>query len=355
MKVLKSELNFIDWYSKFANNKNLMNDKIQFIGKAETKEVYVINDTGTSILYTLISKDIEKDFISVYPVNEFTSILSGIKDDVEIELIDNTIKFGKSKYEFPIFDVIGSDFNHYKDQIEQAEVTFTLDKISMFSELGYFVGAVEDNLNGVIHYSGHYLASNQKKATAIFNRNSENVIPEGFGIAYDVFNFLTSLKIEEIGIKEFDDFYSFKINNTVFVLRKSKNLRLPNLLDADKKSRYNNELSIEFDKAEMKNILNRIKIISKDNIDTRLFFTCKENELVIESKDGKYAVENLSVVYSKELEEFSFILSTEWVLKIINCITSKSLKMMCSLENKVINFVGDDTNKLYIHNIFRRD
>lgn len=354
----KQEFNFLDWYCFFANTKGELNNKLQIKGSKEKNEVMFALDTGVNILYTPIKKEVEEDFIYILPLVEFSSILKGVKDDVEIIIKDNALIFGKSKYEFPVLEYTTppTQVEVYNDQIEKENISFFLNKLSFFSDMKDFTGEEEKNFNYVCSYSDYYTTSRfSPPLVLLYKREKANNIPNGFAITSFVSNFISSLKIDELGIKDFEDYYSFTINNTYFVVAKQDKCYLPDLTTEEQRQKFENKYKIVVDKSKIKEVLNRLKIVTKNNIDTRIYLSVSKGELTIESKDNGYAVEKFEVEYDNELENYYVILSAEWLSKIINSLSGEKIEINCEPMCKCLKILGDDKNKVFVYVRYKYD
>lgn len=360
MKFKKSELSCLDWYVPFVTNKGEMTSKLQIVGSKEKNEVDLILNADVQILFTTFNKEVTEDFHYVYPMQEIVSLIKGIRDeDSEIEFIDNSISFNKSKYEFSVFDFYKSNIDEFKNQFNSKDYDFTFRGIEHFNNMKDFLGSEEDGCNVIVAYDNYLFATNKSPAFCFVNSENDSTDYNGFYFNGLVSKFLSSLKVDSISIKNDEERYFFKIGNTVFVISKGKSEnKIPNFRDEKYKQFYDNPYVCSFDKNELKSALSRIKIVSSKNVNTRIFLSFKNNELLIESKDDGYAIERINASYDSELEDHFIILSTDWFSVIVNKIAGDTVKMYCTnsknpAEAKTVKLTGETDNTIYLHTLYK--
>jgi DNA polymerase III sliding clamp (beta) subunit (PCNA family) len=138
---------------------------------------------------------------------------------------------------------------------------------------------------------------------------------------------MMGLKEKEINI--YDSFYSCKINST-YILILDKEYILPNMFEEGILGLYEHDFKFEVSKNELKTILERMKIVARNNKEGRIFIELKEDKVVVKNTDSQLASENIKAIVDKELIDVCFPVPVNYLSSIIGQLSGNTIRCYCT-------------------------
>ncbi len=338
MFLTKKELGFLELYAVCTDQKSSIGKNFQ-LEKIDDTTVRFSQVTDNIILFTDVKTNSGDKFCFNYPTASIVQFLKTCSDDDKIEFIDNAIKLSNNaeyKFESTEYDISSTKeiFENVKNSFEDnSKVKIVeLDKINSIKN---YIGN-EKGLDTVALMNNYFVASNRYDATACIK--TSNSIIENFFLSKISSQLVNSFKIKEAEFVNEEDKYTFKIGNT-FIIIPSQEYIIPNIFDAEFKQYYDFTTKLVVKKNDLLFALNRINIFARENINSRIFFTLKEKEIVIESKDRGYAVEKVEAIIDGDLVNHYIIVSSNYLINAVNLINTDNIimKIQPSKEASVIS------------------
>jgi hypothetical protein len=348
MILTKRDLGFLNLYASCVDSKNVIgkNFRIESLnGKIRFSQV-----TDNSVLFTDIEFNSSDKFNYNYPTQAITQFLKTCKDDDRIEFIDNAIKMSNNaEYKFESIEYTTSFTNEMFDEIISnfnSKEKITVNDLSKINLIKNYIGH-ETGVDAVALINNHFIATDKRTATSCIKTNNNNI--DNLFISNTCAQILTSNKFQEVNFLIEEDKYIFKIENTFIVMSKEEYI-IPDLFTDEIKQYYNFGTKLKVNRTEILFALNRINIFAKENINSRIFFTLKENEVVIESKDKGYAIEKINAVVDAELSGHYNILSSSNLINAVNLINTENIiiKMMPSKESNVVSVFPEGNEDMFV-------
>jgi hypothetical protein len=359
MNFIKEELSVLDLYASVSDTKNFLYDKFCMYFNKEKNVVELFQNTSYCILLTRFEKDLSKlnkSFKIVGVSGQLNSLIKLTPKDSIIDINEIDIRFGKSKYELPKFDYDISTLNFLVDNvIDKPKDNFKLSDIDKFNDIKNFVGNEELDVFGL--FDSYFVASNRTDFTGAIktdNKFSDNAkfFPR---ILATISNYFS---LKELDIHSFSDdnlnYTYVKINNT-YVFFTEKDYILENIFKEEIKELYWHKTFVECDRLKFFEALQRICVVAQNNIFNRIFITIDNNFIKMESKDGSYAYEELECTdVSKELNNYTFIVSANNLRLMVSLLTGNIIKILCenNSDSVAITILDENENKFFIHNLY---
>jgi hypothetical protein len=346
--LTKKDLGILNLYASCADSRHPIgkNFRIESLnGKIRFSQV-----TDNSILFTDLDFNSDNKFNYNYPTQAITQFLKTCGDDDKIEFIDNAIKMSNNaEYKFESIDYTTSFTNEMFDEVVSNFNSKEKLTVKDLNKINYIKGYIGNDagVDAVALINSHFIATDKRTATACIKTENKNA--DNFFMSNICTQILTANKFQEVNFLIEEDKYIFKIEDTFVVLSKEKYI-IPDLFTEEIKSCYNFENKVKVNQSEILLALNRINIFAKENINNRIFFTLKENEIVIESKDKGYAIEKVNAVIDTELINHYHILSATNLINAISLINTNDIiiKIMPSKESNVISVFPAEHEDMFV-------
>jgi hypothetical protein len=348
MIFTKKDLEFLNLYSLCVDQKSEIGKSFQI--KKEGDNIRFCQVTDSVVLFTNL-KDIKQgeNFCFNYPTNSIIQLVNTCGDNEQIEFIKNTVKIGKnSNYSFEEIDYdISSMENLFNQVYDKTNIVIKdLEKTNVIKSYT----SNEKGLDIIALINNYFVASNRSDVTGTIK--TSNKYDNTFFLSKLTVNIINTFKLKEIAIMDIGDNYVFKIDNTTVIVQKQECI-IPNIFEDKWKKYYLFDDKIIVNKNDLLLALNRINIISKENVNTRIFFTCKENEIIIESKDKGFAAEKVNAKIDKNLIDHYIIVSSNYLINSIGLIESDEviIKMQPDKNANTISIWQQNEERFFIHTL----
>ncbi len=341
------DLNFLELYSVCVDQKSIIGKNFQ-IERIDDNIIRFSQVTDNVVLFTDLDIKTENNFSYNYPTSSIVQFLKTCQEDEKIELLDNGLKLNKAEYNFESIEYNSSSmkdtFNTIKTNfINNSKVKIVdLEKINNIKN---YVG-VEKGLDVVALINNYFVASNRYDATACIKTINKS---DNFFLSKMCSQLISSFKIKEANFLLEEDKSIFKIGDTFVIIPKQEYI-IPDIFTEEFKSYYNFSTKTIVKKVDLLFALNRINIISRENINSRIFFTFKENKIIIESKDKGYAVEEVDAIVDKELVDHYVILSSNYLINATSLINTENLiiKVLPDKNSNVISVFPQGHEDMFV-------
>lgn len=350
MEFTKQELKFLDIFSACTGNSNnfFLNDKFSIESDEDNIYFYQYTDK-VKLIYTLENKWKDENINVTYLTNPFNAMVKNCDDKEKISITQKDTKFGKkSCYEFESYDKSVEKPKVYLDMMKENQNVYTIIDLNKINQIKSFI-SIEDNFNCVSLQDNYFVTYNGQ---IIGVSKTNNDIKELLYFPSMLFTLINSLKINEIKLNllQNNEFYSFT-NDKLNILLQKNDYALPYIFDTEIKNQFEHETKIECLKKDLLTSLQRIKIISQNNPDTRIYLKLTNNKIILESRDSYKGIEEIEAKYNEVLENFYIILSANYLSNIISLLKGDNITIFIKpdKEIKAIKIIDDKCNDFYVH------
>ena len=366
IKLKKEQLNFMEKYALCVDSKMPTHEKFQITGKQD--KLVFSQKSNTGYLITEIDYKEVDNFNVVFDTITFVSLIRSIPDNTEIVITEKGIEFLRNSYDIVNTDMELDDVDEYIEFAKKSDVKkFTLKDIDNFNKIKEYSSG--DNLDCVSYQNNHFVTSNRSYVTA-FSKTKEFSYVDDFYFSTPTFMLLTTFKVKEIEIVINDhievedgqdiivvDYYYFKLDNT-FIFIIGKNYILPNMFQDDLKSMYEHPYKFTVEKSAIKDTLNRMKIVARNNKESRIYFHITDGLLSIKNTDTQFAQEDIKIIkMDKEIDGIVIPLSVNYLSSVIEKCDGKEIVFYCTpIEDDFVSMKTEDetSNYFYILNLLEK-
>lgn len=359
MKFQKEELSFLNHYIFCADTKTSISDKIQIKTDVESSSVIFSQFSSDITLITRVNKEITEEFCYTLSSIQFGNFIKSLPANCVIDINDQEISFNKSKYKFEVFPESLSNTDHYLNIVENLTIEDTLNvkEFQKVTSIKQYIGT--EKLDTVALMDGHFVSSNRTEVTGVVKTiNDQN---EVFYLPKIVVNLGLQNKLDSISINKYEngELFSFKIENTYFLFL-PKNYILPNIFEDDFKDIYEHPCKCFVNKNELKESLQRIKIIASLSVDSMIFMYFQNNVLRIKSSTSGYGEEELNATYIDDMPSVDNINITLRVDYLISIISQFKGDQVCisvpkDAEAPVIKITDETEESFYLQTVFQEE
>ena len=348
MRFTKQQLNFLEVFAMVSNTKAFLNDKVNI--QTKDNKVYFSQNTDNVKLIQVLEVQGQTDQINVtYLTNQLSAMVKSCQDDDVISISAEGIKFGKnSEYKFESYDVSIDDPNTILNMAAAPEKSYALGNFEKINTIKNFISS-DENFNCISLQDNNFISYNGQ---VIAISTSTNDIKELLYLPSVFFNIIDKLKIKEVNLAllQNGEYYNFK-SNDLNIFLSIKEYGIPYVFSSEIKSEYDHPYSVECNKKEILKALNRIKIISQSNPETRVYVQFTNNKIIIESKDGQYGKEEVDAVYNNELKDFYVILSSSHLYSIASLLVGETVRMFLKPDKSInaVKIVYEKEENIYVH------
>ncbi len=323
MIINRKDLDFLTFYVALSNSGSPLFSKLLIQVRGEKARFIQYNKEGVLITTISTTAPGDDDFDVVYENNVFYNLIKNIPIDSDVEITKDYVKFGNNTYTLKQQSRMVPD----PDDIDlgNQKKTVAIKNIDKIDKAKHFVGAYDPkfNLEVVSLQGGCLVASDSLASCIIFTDTDKDMFLYLPGFILPV---VERSQVKEINIKLYEDYLTFFINNTEFIVTINK-YALPNLLTDDYKEAYSHESKAVIDKKVMLDALRRMNLVSKDNPNNRIFITFENGKIIFESKDHEFSKEEIRAEVDKELFNFTVINSCDRMVKITSLFDGNNIEI----------------------------
>lgn len=345
IKLKKEQLGFMEKYALCVDTKMAVHEKFQI--SCKDNKLTFSQKSNVGYLIT------ELDYISpdqssvVFDTVTFVSLIKSIPDNTEITITEKGIEFLKNSYDIVNTDMELGDVEEFIKTTTEANEKFNLKDIELFSKIKEYSSG--DNLDTVSYQSKYFATSNRSYVTALV-KVKDFVLKEDFNFSLDTFMLLTTFKVKEIEIVKTDDFYFFKLDGT-FVFIPKKDYILPNMFQDGIKEMYEHPYKFTVAKSSIKETLNRMKIVARNNKEGRIYLEVTPTTLNIKNTDTQFAQEDIKMEsIDKEIESIVIPVAVNYLSSVIDKCDGQFITFYCTpIEEDFISMKVEDETKNYFY------
>ncbi|OQA13759.1 MAG: DNA polymerase III subunit beta [bacterium ADurb.Bin363] len=351
MKFSKSDFNFMEVFSSCIDTKREMNDKFQIKVKSDGTVIFTQDCDDVKMFRSFKSSVTGEDFVAVFQTAKFYSLIKSIKEGTDITVSSSGIEFNGNKYDLQNFSNV-----HYDDSekliekySESSNSDFLIKDLSKLASVKSYMGASPLDCIGVQNKS-YFVSSNQIDVTSMVK--TDNSLVDDMYLGYKAINMFSNFKVNEIILSPKEGAFSFNLKDTLVVVF-NKDYSLPNLFENSIRCLYEHTTKAVIQKDLLKEVLYRIRIVSSENKDNRIFLNFEEDGLKIESKDTIYASEKVVGSVDKDLVGHYLSVSSNYLSNIVSELSGKEVHLYASNDKEAVVITIEDENKdkKYLQNI----
>jgi len=349
----KEQLGFLEKYAMCTDSKMAINEKFQISCK-DNKLIFSQSSNMGYLITSIEYPSVDQNNI-VFDTIMFVSLIRSIPDNTEITITEKGIEFLGNSYDIVNTDMELGNVDEFLNITKENDINkFILTDIDCFIKIKDYASG--DKLETVSYQNNYFVTSNKLYVTA-FVRTKNFILGKDFYFSQETFSLLTEFKIKKIDIFVKDDFYFFKLDDT-FIFIPNRTYILPNMFQEKIMSMYNHPYQFSVNKKDIKETLNRMKIVARNNKEGRIYFELLKNNLIIKNTDTQFAQEDISLnLMSKELENIIIPLSVNYLSSIIDKCEGNEIIFYCTNEedNFISMKIEDETkNYFYILNLLEK-
>jgi len=354
----KEQLAFLEKYAMCVDSKMAINEKFQ-ISYKDNKLIFSQSSNMGYLITSIDYSSINQNNI-VFDTIMFVSLIRSIPDNTEITITEKGIEFLGNSYDIVNTDMELGNVDKFLDITKENNINkFILTDIDCFNKIKDY--AYGDKLETVSYQNNYFVTSNKLYVTA-FSKTKNFILGKDFYFSQETFTLLTEFKIKEIDIFVKDDFYFFKLEET-FIFIPKRDYILPNMFQEKIMCKYNHPFRFSVNKKEIKETLFRMKIVAKNNKESRIYFEPIINiqnvpVLTIKNTDTQFAQEDIYLTYlDPEIKKTIIPLSVNYLASIVDKCDGNTLTFYCTNEedNFMSMKIEDETqNYFYILNLLEK-
>jgi hypothetical protein len=337
MKFTKQQLLFLKLYLNCSDTESFLGDKINI--KCDNKNMYfTLYGTDTKLITTFVTDD--EPFENNYYISKLANLINVCNDNETIVIEKDLIKFGTTaEYKLERVECnIDTPLEKYLEMVEQeAEKKYTLMDINRIYKT--FISNTNEDYKVISLQNNHFVTYND---TVLAIASSNNTIQDVLYFSPSILMIADYLVKEEkvnvgdglqiVKLQE-GEFYGITCKNiNIFV--EIKNSKLPYIFDEKISSMFNHKTKVSINTNDFKNALKRIDLLTRDNIESRVYFVMENGQIRLESRDAQKGYEIVPAKVDKKLEGFTTILNASY----LNAITS----FLKNFENTEIHITNSE-------------
>jgi hypothetical protein len=305
-------------------------------------------------------ESVVEDETFIFPIRQFVGVIQNTPNDCDIILTNNSIKVGDSiNYSFEKRDdfvVQLKDASFYLNEINNSKFEILkLKDTKEAAKLKSYIGT-EDVLSTFIFMNNKFIVSDN---ILTIIKSTENNSNQNVYFSKLFTDYLFALGKEEIEIYIGEKIYYMNVAGTycIFPIAEKNYYIIPDLFSEKVRAIYEHKNTCIIMKSDLMNALNRISIVTRQNEDSRTFFTFTNNNLIVENKEGDYALEQVPIVScDSELFDHNVVLSAVNVKNILSLLTGNQCIFYVlpdKKEARTIMVKDEIGNDVFIHTLFR--
>lgn len=347
MEFCKSELAFLEIFSKASNTKSFSGDKFKI--STDTEKIYFSQFTeDVKLIYSFENKNKEQ-FEKIFSTNQFNAMIKLCGESDIISITNDEIKFGSnSSYKFETHPNMMASPDEYLNLVKDVKEKITLVDLNKISVIKSFISPIEE-LN-CISLQDNYFISYDGQVIGI-SKSSNNVDKILYFPAI-FFTFIDMLKVNsaELTILQSGEYYYLNIGGLNIFLRIG-NYAIPYIFDDSIKSGFEHPYKVSFNRKDFINALQKISIIAQSSKDSTVCFTCHTDKILLESKNEQYGKEEVTATVDKELSDFYVILSSLSLINIANLFKGDIVTMFLipTKDIQAIKIIDEKGEDYYVH------
>jgi len=348
MKIEKEKLEFLNIFRILSDNKSNLGDKIQIVVKKDKITFNQITQTVRLTKSMPISS--KEEYELLIPIFELTGYLAL---DSNFEITKQGLIYDQEK-EIYEFENLQLDFPDEVVNIEKGEQPeeITIKNILKSGIAKNFAGT--DDVGAIALTHNHFVATDRLLCAIV---KTDNNIDETVYFPKLILDLFDSYKIDELGFKIYKDCFTFEIAG-VSILVPNQDYAIPEVFDENYINEYDHKDSVSIDKIYLERHLKKMMIASTNNPNNRIFFSIKNGDLILKSKDFKSSFTTVKTDEPNErLEGQEGIVSCNYFLKMVqNLPGSKTfIYMNPDLEDSATVKLEDENHDVKLLHILFQD
>lgn len=324
MKIQNSKLDFLDaFYIASSNEKNASKLDV-IVDVRPDRVVFGLFGELLHLLYSVMQPNSDTG-VWTYPIQKLYPLLQQFPKDAEIEFTETEIRFSKKqKYSFQkqlaVYDPTDTILQKIAEAPKRSFSFVDLDKLSLTKS---FQGS-DTNLSVTDLQNNHWVASN-KQVVCMFN--TKNSLPnEIFHIPKIIIQLAEKLKLQSLEIRQYDEIKPgipgwILENQGLHILVAEQKYILPNVFTPAIAQNIPTD-SLSVDKKELISALNRLAVVSVENLDNRIYISAKGDELYLESREYNICQEIIPIKSKSYTPkgDIEFLIDTQSFIRGINAV-----------------------------------
>lgn len=304
MKFKKEDLHFLNLFASYSDN-SINGDKLRVL--IEDDKIYFCQiGLNSKLIYTIENTNNIENTEYIFITSQLNSLIKMCKDESDIEIKEGSIIFNNdAKYKLTNFDYTDV---HPKSLIEAYNTSFTNKSITTITDLEKlnkikpFIGK-DRGYNTVAIMDSHFVTYNNFVLSFI---DTNNQIKTGqiVVLALSLLQYFNLDDFHAYDIEE--DFDCIKIDNLYAFFEKGKH-QIPDIFNEENKELYEHTNKVVIKTELLKQKAKRLNVVSKTNIDNKVYLTCNKGQLILETKDEPIGREIIEAEVDHELEDFYVI------------------------------------------------
>lgn len=344
--VKKEQLNFLETFSIWSDKEQAF----QIKSNSDLTELIFKQESSKGLIIASIPFVSEEVIDYNFDTELFSSLIMSLPSEKDIDITETGITFDSNKYDIKNYSIYFEDMEPYLEIIEKKDKEkINLIDIEKFNNIKASVG--DGDLGAVSYQEGNFITSDRINYTSFSVTDFKNA--DMINFSSDLFQYLFASGIKEVDLYIDDDFYYIhKDNIYIFVMK--KDYILPNFFDSGVKSFYDHPYKFTVAKDELKTVINRMKIVSRNNKESRIFFEVKENSIDIKNLDSQFAQESVNSHIDSEIQGITFAISSSILFQVLNMLSGKDIICYCSNDSdafRAIKIEDETKNNFYVVNL----
>jgi DNA polymerase III sliding clamp (beta) subunit (PCNA family) len=361
MKFKKESLDFLELYLLCENNTDEMSSKFEVITDIKNKVVTFVQFSDYIKLITEVSLEddsLTEDFKLIYPTSKFVRLLKSCNKGEIISLTSEGIDLPLGHYDFGTEEWSNEDdLKVFKEMLKQRPVDrINVQDLHKLVLLKPYLGS--RGLDAIHLNKGWFVSSNRFDSTGVLKTNNDQ--NTNFYLSLEVINICNVFKIEELTFNIYNsdpNFYTFDFGDTKVIIVERDDYDIPDVFNKDIQKEYHHDKKLFLNRTELKQSLDRIKILASENLDSRIFLTIKSDHVLIESKDKdiEYAFEKVkSEISSEEIAGVEVVLSAVHLSNMVSSLTHENLTLSIPIKEDpvAIDLIDDNEDRFFIHCVY---
>lgn len=345
MKFEKEQLNFLHLFSLYADNSIngdktrvlIQDDKIYFCQFGlDSKLIYVMNN-----IHNIENNE------HIFVTSQLNSLIKMCKDDDVIEIKDGYIILGSNaKYkisEYEYEDVSPLEVIDYFNTANKIIIK-ELNKINMVKD---FVGK-DTGYNVIAIMNNHFVTYNEFVLGFV---STENIIKNDM-IPFSMQKFIEYMNMDEMEFSNINDnFYGISLNDKLYCVFEKRQHHIPFIFDEEYTGLYEHTNKIIVDTKELKQKLQRISIVSKENLGNKIYIECDKNKIKLQTREEPIGEEVFDADVESELEGFYVKVYCGYLQSIVNKIVDEKIEIWITPDKETIQTItvkGIESNARYV-------
>ena len=355
VKLKKEQLNFLDKYVLCIDTKTAINDKFQIACKGNRLIFSQKSNVGYLITELTYPETFEKEEKVIFETSTFASLIKSIPNNSDITITEKGINFNNNCYDIVNTDFLLDDVDEFLTIASDTSVEkFNLNDIENYFKIKEY--AVGDKLDTVSYQNGYFVASNRYYVTG-FVKTDNFKLDSDFYFSEDTFALFSAYKVKEATVYNLDDMYFFKLDDTFIFIPKNEYI-LPNMFDDAIKEMYEHPSKVVVNKNAIKDTLTRMKIVARNNKESRIYLELSDDTMVIKNTDTQFAQEDIKLLsIDDDVKGVVMPVSVNHLSSIIDKCDGENIEIYCTAdeENFISMKIKDETSKyFYILNLLEK-